>query len=214
MKKFKFLNLVIILVITFSYQGCRKQIIATEQEMATYGWSLFEEGSYLESADWFYSSIQEDSLYKDGYNGLGWSLGKLMLPDSGIQYLLSGTPLEKDRSNINDVAKEIQAGLCFSYNAIGNDTSAITYGSLLIDAIDKDAVPDWHFTHDTTLNHLDVRLVLAVANYSLGNFSESLSQVQDIIGFIDSATAFEADTTTAGQQALAEEIEILQQLLQ
>lgn len=205
--------LFVIILGIFAFDGCRKKIVATEEEMANYGWLLFEGGNYVESAEWFQSSVLEDSLYKDGYNGLGWSLGKLMMPDSGITHFLTGIPLEQSRRIIVNIENELHAGLCFSYSALGNDTATIFYGTTLLRTIDDTPDPSWNFSHDTTLNHLDIRLTMAVSYYSMGDFQQSLGFIQDILGFISPGTVFDADTTTAGQQAIAEELETLQSLL-
>ena len=50
--------------------------------MAEYGWELFETKEYLPSNAWFLDAVSEDSDWKDGYNGLGWTYAKLMVLDS------------------------------------------------------------------------------------------------------------------------------------
>ena len=53
-----------------------KNIYATAEDMAEYGWVLFETKEYLPSNAWFLRmlSVQDNKDWKDGYNGLGWSL--------------------------------------------------------------------------------------------------------------------------------------------
>jgi len=62
-----------IAVLMLIFAACRKQWNATEEDMANYGWTLYEQGDYLGSYEWFSNSILEDLNYQDGYNGLGWS---------------------------------------------------------------------------------------------------------------------------------------------
>ena len=73
-----------ITVLMLIFAACRKQWNATEEDMANYGWTLYEQGDYLGSYEWFSNSVLEDMNYQDGYNGLGWSFGKLVELDSAI----------------------------------------------------------------------------------------------------------------------------------
>ena len=58
--------------------------------MANYGWSLYEQAEYVDSYEWFSNSIREDLDYQDGYNGLGWTFGKLVELDSAIKTFMIG----------------------------------------------------------------------------------------------------------------------------
>lgn len=209
-------HVVLLAVIIVLAGACRKQWTATEMDMANYGWTLFESGSYLESYEWFLNSIQEDSTYQDGYNGLGWALGKLQQTANSVTYFRQGLDLEPDPFITTNVPREILAGLCFIENAEGEDSLAIQWGDSLLAQLNAELEGGrWVFSHDTTINHLDVRVTIAISNYSIRNFETSLTHVQAILAEINpTAPTWTTDVTTVeGRQALASKIEELQVFL-
>ena len=110
--------------------ACRKKFYATAEDMAEYGWVLFETKEYLPSNVWFSDAVSEDSDWKDGYNGLGWTYAKLMVLDSSISHFTTGLTKKQHQWNPIDVHSEILAGLTFANNALGKDAKAIQYGGL------------------------------------------------------------------------------------
>ncbi len=194
--------------------GCRKQISATEVDMTNYGWELYDQGNYSESNTWFMNAVETDSAYKDGYNGLGWTFGKLMELDSSINYFAKGLPFTQDPNILADTKREIWAGLCFANNALGDDSSAVIWGDSLIAEIANLTPPTWSFSRDTTLNYLDVHLALAMSEFAIGHFGPSLSHVQFIVTDLNSSATFTADTLTVlGRRSIADEIETLRDIL-
>ncbi len=89
--------ILLMLLLALFVGSCRKQYHATEKDMADYGWFLFEkaatQSNYTVSKNWFLSSVNEDTMYMDGYNGLGWSYGKITDLDSSIYYFVFMTRL-------------------------------------------------------------------------------------------------------------------------
>ena len=49
-----------LIIIIGLFAACRKQWSATEEDMANYGWSLYEQGDYVTSYEWFSNAIIED----------------------------------------------------------------------------------------------------------------------------------------------------------
>ena len=45
--------------------NCRGNIIATEEELADYGWVMYEERNFLEARAWFGDAIKKATLYYD-----------------------------------------------------------------------------------------------------------------------------------------------------
>ena len=86
--------------------------------MANYGWILYEQGDYVGSYEWFSNSVQEDESYQDGYNGLGWSFGKLVDPDSAVQAFDVGLTKQQNPRMLDIVAHDILAGLTFAHSAL------------------------------------------------------------------------------------------------
>ena len=78
MKRIHRANLFFILTIgLITVDACRKNYYASAEDMAEYGWVLFEKKTfedYLSSKNWFQDGVAKDSDWKDAYNGLGLSL--------------------------------------------------------------------------------------------------------------------------------------------
>ena len=204
-----------VLILLFS--GCRKIHEASNLELTEYAWDQYEQGNYLESYIGFKEVLTVDSTYQDGYNGLGWALGKLVQIDSSIYYFSAGLPLTQPKDVAANVRHELWAGLTFTYEASSQDSLAIINGDFLLMAISQSAqfqTATWTFSHDANLNHLDLRLSLALVNFNLGNFGTTFYHIKSILQEVDSSSTFIADTTTVlGRQAMAAKLEELHDLL-
>jgi len=193
-----------------SIDACRKNYDATAEDMTEYGWVLYTAEDYLSSNEWFNSSIVENDKWKDGYNGLGWSYAKLMVIDTSIAHFITGLATEKDKWMTTDVQSEILAGLVFAYHAKGLDAAAVTYGRAFIDSTAKPLTPGWIFSHDSLLNHLDVRITLASSYFAVGKFDSASLQVQIVLDSLNSSVIAISDTSLEGRRKMAEQISSLQ----
>ena len=199
------------------FAACRKQWNATEEDMANYGWILYEQEDYVGSYEWFSNSVREDENYQDGYNGLGWSFGKLVDPDSAVQAFDVGLTKPQNPRMLDIVAHDILAGLTFAHSALKQDSSAVAYGDSLIWLLEQQiGDKTWSFPHDSTTNYLDVHVTLALSYFVLSDFTESLEHVQAIKTALNPASPpYVVDTNTVkGRNQLAAEIEYLQNYLQ
>ena len=199
------------------FVACRKQWNATEEDMANYGWFLYEQGEYLGSYEWFSNSTRENLDYQDGYNGLGWSLGKLVELDSAVQAFEIGLTKPTNLDMLDIVSHDILAGLTFAHSALKHDSSVVNYGDSLIWLIEqKIEEKTWFFPHDSTTNYLDVHVTLALSYFALSDFTESLEHVQAIKTALNPASPpwLVNTTTIIGRNQLAAEIEYLQNYLQ
>ena len=116
--------------------ACRKKYYATAEDMAEYGWVLYETKDYLNSNAWFNDAILKDSKWKDGYNGLGWSYAKLMVLDSSIVHFNTGLQKSQDAWNPTDVHSEI-LNLDWG-NLLKNCTNGILFdGRRFLDCAEK-----------------------------------------------------------------------------
>jgi len=215
MKHSRLLLSIFILLLIFA--ACRKQWNATEEDMANYGWNLYEQGEYLDSYEWCSNSIREDLDYQDGYNGLAWTFGKLVELDSAVQVFEIGLTKPQNPRMLDIVAHDLLAGLTFAHSALKHDSSAVVYGDSLIWLIEqKIGEKTWIFPHDSTTNYLDVHVTLALSYYALSDFTESLGHVQAIKTALNPASPpYVVNTTTIiGRDQLAAEIEYLQNYLQ
>ena len=193
--------------------ACRKKYYATAEDMAEYGWVLFETQEYLTSNAWFLDAIKENKDWKDGYNGLGWTYAKLMVLDSSIAHFTTGLEKTQYQWNPVDVQSEILAGLTFANHALGKDAKTIQYGTAFLDSTVKPLTLGWAFTHDSLLNYLDVRITMAASYYALGKFDSTILQVTVILDSLNSSELVITDTTLAGRKEMAKQIMTLQDYL-
>ena len=206
-----------ITMVMLIFAACRRQWNATEEDMANYGWILYEQGDYVGSYEWFSNSVREDENYQDGYNGLGWSFGKLVDPDSAVQAFDVGLTKPQNPRMLDIVAHDILAGLTFAHSALKQHSSAVAYGDSLIWLLEQQKEDKtWTFPHDSTTNYLDVHVTLALSYFALSDFTESLEHVQAIKTALNPASPpYVVDTNTVrGRRQLAAEIEYLQNYLQ
>ena len=193
--------------------ACRKNFYATAEDMAEYGWELFETKEYLPSNAWFLDAVSKDSDWKDGYNGLGWTYAKLMVLDSSISHFTIGLAKKQHQWNPIDVQSEILAGLTFANHALGKDAKVIQYGRAFLDSTVKPLTAGWMFTHDSLLNYLDVRITLAASYFAVGKFDSTILQVTVILDSLNSSELPITDTTLVGRKEMAKQIMTLQNYL-
>ena len=218
MKYNKLIISTIVLVLIFT--ACRREWLTTEEDMANYGWTLFEQATtyqeYKECYDWFSNSVREDENYQDGYNGLGWTFGKMVELDSAVQAFEMGLTKLQNPRMLDIVAYDILAGLTFAHSALKQDSSAVVYGDSLIWLLEQQiGDKTWSFPHDSTTNYLDVHVTLALSYFALSDFTKSLEHVQAIMTTLyPTSPPYVVDTTTIiGRDQLAAEIENLQNYL-
>ena len=228
----------IITVFLLFMDGCRKPYVATAEDESSYGWKMFEQKDYLKSKEWFYNSIITNKTWKDGYNGSGWSLARLLETDSldtenigairtfhrGLTYPYPNNEIlyyhkdSTDQLTEADVHLEILAGLTFAYQAKGNNKEVVKFGSALIDSTLENPNPPrwrrWEFSHDPRINWLDLRVALAASYFALAEFDSThmhLKVVLDSLGL--SNNLINDYSTLIGRQKVAEQIKDLQDQL-
>lgn len=163
--------------------NCRQPVVPTEEDLADYGWTLYETGEYEEAREWFYDAVSKDSSYADGYNGIGWCFGKLRQADSAAAYFHISQTKEFDPYDTPDLDLDLYAGLTFSYSGMHLDSLVRTYAAyVLVEDVDLFIEPyyGWYFKHDPKINHLDVRLELALADFNMGYFVSCRDNLQSI----------------------------------
>lgn len=210
----------------FFIDGCRKNFSATAEHKASYGWEMYELKDYLKSREWFFNSVETDKKWKDGYNGLGWSYAKLLEMDSldtenigSIRTFHRGLLQPKDPWNSTDVHLEILAGLTFAYHAKGNDKEAVKFGNALIDStligLNPSRWHSWAFSHDSTLNYLDLRITMASSYFALAEFDSTQVHLKVVLDSLGSSTKLISDyKSLLGRQLVAQQLDSLQKVLQ
>ena len=211
---------------TLFVDGCRKNFSATAEHKASYGWEMCELKDYLKSREWFFNSVETDKKWKDGYNGLGWSYAKLLEMDSldtenigSIRTFHRGLLQPKDPWNSTDVHLEILAGLTFAYHAKGNDKEAVKFGNALIDStligLNPSRWHSWAFSHDSTLNYLDLRITMASSYFALAEFDSTQVHLKVVLDSLGSSTKLISDyKSLLGRQLVAQQLDSLQKVLQ
>ncbi|MFQ6674138.1 MAG: hypothetical protein ACE5GH_05060 [Fidelibacterota bacterium] len=214
----------IVLLMPLLAWHCRKQLQPTEVDLAEYGWVLYDEGQFRSANEWFVEAVFEDSTYTDGFNGLGWTYGKIGEIDSSLTNFQRGRTLafqDTTRQDSilllsvppHDVPKETTAGLTFAYHAKNNHVNAVIYGNSLLSMTGDSSYaasqgsPRWTFSRDETVNSKHIIWTLASSQFALGNFEKSLAHVHQLMS--DPSTFTPKVNTVEGRRELAEKIEFL-----
>ena len=158
--------------------GCRQPVIPTEEDLAGYGWTLYEQGEYQEAREWFYDAIDKDSSYADGFNGIGRCFGKLRQADSAAAYFHISQTKPFDPYDTPDLDLDLYAGLTFAYSGMHVDSLVRTYAAYVL--VERPELGPWYFSHDNKINHLDIRLELALADFNMGYFVSCRDNLQSI----------------------------------
>ena len=199
--------------------NCRQPVIPTEEDLAGYGWTLYETGKYQEAREWFYDAVAKDSSYADGYNGIGWCFGKLRRADSAAVYFHISQTKPFDSYDTPDLDLDLYAGLTFAYSGMHIDSLVREYATYVL--VERPILGPWKFSHDNKINHLDVRLELALADFNMGYFTSCRDNLQSI--YNDSSyQSYPQNTvesltmnveTLSGRAELAQLLQSLQQTL-
>lgn len=196
MRKRLFLLMVILtgtLLFYFSCEDDKGVTPPTPGELIQKGWLKFEAGNFAGAGSDFSAALSISTNASDSsgaFLGLGWAQLRQnqagLAENSFVEYLFL-TPGSDDG----------RAGLAFAYWAQRKFQSAIDTANVVLSSNST-----WSFGHDPSINHLDLRLLLAQSYYELANFSTSLEIVQQ---YFDQG--FNVDVSTPkGKTDLAEKI--------
>ena len=169
----------------------------TASELIDKGWLKFKAGNLAGAGSDFSAALSISTNATDSsgaFLGLGWAQLRQsqagLAENSFVEYLFL-TP------GSNDELNDGRAGLASAYWAQGKFQSAIDTANVVLSSNST-----WSFGHDPSINHLDLRLLLAQSYYELANFSTSLEIVQQ---YFDQG--FNVDVSTPkGKTDLAEKI--------
>lgn len=178
MRFLKQYKLIFFFGLTLFFMNCRQPVIPTEEDLAGYGWTLYETGKYQEAREWFYDAVAKDSSYADGYNGIGWCFGKLRRADSAAVYFHISQTKPFDSYDTPDLDLDLYAGLTFAYSGMHIDSLVREYATYVL--VERPILGPWKFSHDNKINHLDVRLELALADFNMGYFTSCRDNLQSI----------------------------------
>ena len=161
-------------------------------DLITEGWAAFQSGDYQSASDKFSEAITLKNEDAAAFTGLGWSLFRL-------GNLLRANAEFTGGSNALSPTADLFAGWAFVKNAQKDYTRSNQKAD---DALALNS--NWVFTYDSSLSAADLHVLKAENYFLLGEFADSLAEVQIL------NPNFSADVSTnAGQAALAQEIENL-----
>lgn len=184
-------------IILLSFINCEPQNGVTPddknaEQLVGEGWDYFKSGNYQLALERFQDAIARDNDYAEAYNGAGWSTARLTRLSDAISYFIQSIAQ-------NSSYTDAHAGLAFAYNAQKQYQLAIDSANEALRLRSN-----WQFSYDESLSYKDLQLILAASYFALGDFSQSLAQVQKL------NPSFTADINSyEGKSALAEEIERL-----
>lgn len=232
MKKMDKRVVILFVLLPLMIWQCRKVAQPTEVDMSEYGWILYEEGKqnpvkYVQSNEWFINAVFEDTTYKDGYNGQGWTYGKIGEIDSSIsifargrEYALSDTT-DRDLNLLlsdppHDPVKECTAGLSLAYHASGDYQRAVNFGLEMLTIVGDSSYavtkgsPKWVFSRDISINSKHIIWTIASSYFATGEFKLSLKYTQRLMSIPSDLTFANPDAPTVEElRLLVEKIEFL-----
>lgn len=139
----------------------------TAAELTRQGWAKFEAGNDPGASADFQAAIGLDPEYAEAYFGLGWA--DLRQSNAGLAEDAFKTYLLLEAAGSNDA----EAGLALAYHAQDRFQEAIdkVEGILSSDA-------SWSFSHDISIDYLDLALILAHSYYEIAEYQQSLDVVK------------------------------------
>ena len=184
------------LLVGLGVVSCGKSPTGTEgksaEELLKEGWTAFEAGKYKEAVEKFEGVVEKDASLWDGYNGLGWSKGRLGETGDAVTAFLNAL-------GGNEGLLSARAGLAFAYNAQGKYEKSNEQAEEVLEANGE-----WAFAHDSRVDWRDLVVLEAENWFALGEYGKSLAAVRRL------NEDFTVEVgTVEGQAALAAEIERL-----
>jgi len=186
----------LIFLFLFALTACRKAYEVTGEDYSEYGWDYYMAGDYVEARRWFMESVTDRPGYSDGWNGSGWTLGKMDSVANSLNYFRQGLYVT---DTLEIEYPQILAGMTFAFHALGQWDSCLSRGYELLD---RDST--WVFNRYSGLTHESIRISMASAVFNKGDFEQALA----ILQYLD--TTFQPDLSTQlGIAQLAAKIEEL-----
>jgi tetratricopeptide (TPR) repeat protein len=163
----------------------------TAASLTEEGWALYEDGEYGAAVVKFFGATELDASYRDAYNGLGWTYGKMDSLEKAV------TNFEICISN-GDTRPDPRAGKA----PVCRDLDPPEYEEAISAAdaaLSLDA--DFVFEHYEDFNWRDLRIIKAQCYFALQEYAEAVNEIEALGGSV-------SDPTSAAE--IAEEIEDLE----
>lgn len=167
------------LLILLTGCGEKNDTVEPPSDPVAEGWAAFEAGDYATASARFQAAIGEDAGDVEAYNGLGWASAKL---DS----LVDATESFDQAIARGHAGADPHAGRAL----VLRDLEPVDYGQA-IDAATMALGIDsqYRFSHDTSLDWRDLRLVIAHSRFQTGDYDLANTEVGQLGGTMpDSAS--------------------------
>lgn len=148
-------------------------VLKTAAELTAEGWQAFENGDFGLAVVKFDSAVAVDSNFVEAYNGSGWAYGRLG------DFSKSGTNFDRV-INLDSTSLEVQAGASLAFHALNRFHDSIKAANKTLKA-----KPNFVFSHDPSIDALDIRITLALSYFSVADFVNAAAQM-DIIDPVNS----------------------------
>lgn len=141
----------------------------TPEELIAAGWASFEGGDYAEARDFFQASVN-GADGAEARNGLGWSLARLDQLDTALAQFDASLAF-------SSADPEPFAGRSAVARDVDPPQFAVSIASA-DSALARD--PAFAFAHDSSVNWMDLRLIIAQSAYGLGDYARAVAEVDSL----------------------------------
>lgn len=180
--------------------------VITAPELASEGWTLFQDGNIADAQAKFEEAIALDASSADAYNGKGWCLLR--------QNALAEAKQSFDLAISNGLpTADALVGRAAAHRDLPDLPSAIqdALAALSLD-------PNYRFAYDSTIDYHDVRIILAQSYFGIADYPNAQQQVN----ILDSENGLDPENSTKWvvggmsyntyQEALLMKIEALEEM--
>ncbi|MFQ5865039.1 MAG: tetratricopeptide repeat protein [bacterium] len=182
--EFSLLDLLIASILFVATIHCGSQatspVLRSAEELTEEGWQAFESGDFALAVTKFDSAVISDSNFVDAFNGAGWSYAQLGEFSTAIEKFETAIALD---SNLI----EVHAGASLVYHALNQFIESINEANITLET-----EPEFVFSHDPSINALDIRITLALSYFSIADFINAAIQM-DIIDPVNSPHSTDPD---------------------
>ncbi|MBM3319482.1 MAG: tetratricopeptide repeat protein [Candidatus Eisenbacteria bacterium] len=131
------------------------------------GWDAFEQGNYAAARGHFEDALEKVGTYGQAYLGLGWCQA------AAGEYLSAKTSFDQAISNGVTGADPYAGKAAALRDANPPDYS----GTISAASAALSAAPTYQFSHDTSFDWRDLRLIMAQCYFALGEYESANEQV-------------------------------------
>jgi len=143
--------------------------IGESVKLTSSGWKSFEQKKYADAISLFQQALENNNLYSDAYNGLGWAYGRLdSLIKSEINFDIA---LGLDKNSV-----DAYAGRSFISLARGEYQKAIQAVSI----VQGNGTSFYVFRHDVDISLNDLLLVKAQSHFMIGEYSNAQALIDQL----------------------------------